>query len=51
MMKMIYLIYKVCRWSYNVVKSYYNNLITRFVLKGNPVSFASFRTGGIPYVM
>ena len=48
---MIYLIYKVCRRFYNGIKSHYNNLITWFVLKGNNVSFASFRTGGIPYVM
>lgn len=31
--------------------NYINHVITWFVLKGNNVSFSSFRTGGVPYVM
>ena len=48
---MIYLVYKACRRFYNKIKAYYDHLITSFVFKGNNVSFTSFRTGGIPYVM
>jgi acetyltransferase-like isoleucine patch superfamily enzyme len=31
--------------------NFINHVMTWFVLKGNNVSFSSFRTGGIPYVM
>lgn len=48
---MIYYIYKITRVIFLRSINYINHVITWFVLKGNNVSFSSFRTGGIPYVM
>lgn len=48
---MIYYIYKITKVIFLRLMNFINHVITWFVLKGNNVSFSSFRTGGVPYVM
>lgn len=48
---MIYYIYKILRLIFSKLACVTNYCITWLKLKGNNVSFSSFKTGGTPYVM
>lgn len=48
---MITMIYKMLRRVWLAVSGRYNHLISACRFLGNGVSYASFRTGGVPYVM
>ncbi|WP_173467513.1 acyltransferase [Fibrobacter succinogenes] len=48
---MIYHIYKAIRLIFSKLTNVANHCITWLKLKGNNVSFSSFKTGGTPYVM
>lgn len=47
----MYKLYKTIRKVFNMVIHVVDTLLTRLILKGNNVSFDSFRTSDIPYVM
>lgn len=48
---MITMIYKMLRRVWLAVSGRYNHLISACRFLGNDVSYTSFRTGGVPYVM
>ena len=48
---MINWIYKIFRRFFSIVISKVNHVFSWWILKGNNVSFSSFKTGGTPYVM
>lgn len=50
-MNIINLLYKTLRKCCNIISGGANWMMTKVVLKGNNVSFSSFHTNGIPYVM
>ena len=50
-MNMIYYIYKIIRLLFSKIACVTNYCITWLRFKGNNVSFSSFKSGGIPYIM
>lgn len=47
----LFYINKLWRKISSSISSKWNHIVTWLIFKGNRVSFSSFRTGGIPYVM
>lgn len=48
---MIHLVYKSIRKLNTIVSTFINNVYCYYLLKGNKVSYSTFRSSGIPFVM
>lgn len=48
---MFFYLYKILRKIFHSIRDCIAYIITYLILKGNKVSFSSFSTGGIPYIM